>query len=317
MAPPEVTTRAEPRPGYAPATAREGRDAARACRGCGAALGGPYCAACGQADVPADPTLRELLGDLVDNVLSVDGRLAATFRTLVLRPGELTEQYVRGRRAPFLTPLRVYLLCSVVYFAVAAVTPDPIRTISQPTRDVAAVQAGEVRVTVTGAAPEDSADIARSIEGMRRSPNRLLHYVGEVAYRAQANPMLVKQRADEVLPKIMFVLVPLFAALTAALFRGRFRYPSHLAFALHVHAFTFLALVAVELTKASGSIPAAIAVSALAWAAVLAYLVAAVRRVFSTSLVSALARTAALAAVYFVALMLVRLAGMVVALLLL
>jgi hypothetical protein len=288
-----------------------------ACRNCGTPLSGPYCAGCGQRDVRADPTLRELLGDLADNVLNVDGRLAATFRALLLRPGALTVEYVRGRRAPFLTPLRVYLLSSVVYFAIAAVTPDPVRAPTSGRRDVATVQAGEARVQIVGASPEDSAEIARSIETMRRSPNPVVHYVGEMAYRAQSNPALVKQRSDAVLPKIMFLLVPLFAALTALLFRRRFRYPAHLVFALHVHAGTFLALVAVELAKASASIPAVLVVSAVVWPAVLAYLVAAVRRVFATSLGAALARTAALSVIYFVALSLVRVAGIAIALLLL
>ncbi len=143
---------------------------AERCRNCGTPLAGAYCAACGQRDAPADPTLRDLVQELVENVLNVDGRVATTFWTLVRRPGQLTVEFLRGRRAPFFSPLRVYLLCSVLYFAVAAVTPDPLRTISRPSGDVATLQASGARVRVTGVSAEDSAGIARVIEGMRRSP---------------------------------------------------------------------------------------------------------------------------------------------------
>jgi hypothetical protein len=57
----------------------------------------------------------------------------------------------------------------------------------------------------------------------------------------------------EWMPRVMFVLVPLFAGLVALVERrARRRYPAHLVFALHVHAAAFAA----RAVAAAASIPA-------------------------------------------------------------
>jgi Protein of unknown function (DUF3667) len=43
-----------------------------------------------------------------------DGKLGRTLRQLVFAPGEVAAQYVRGRRQPYLNPLRLYLVVFLV-----------------------------------------------------------------------------------------------------------------------------------------------------------------------------------------------------------
>jgi hypothetical protein len=98
------------------------------------------------------------------------------------------------------------------------------------------------------------------------------------------------------LPRLMFVLLPIFALLLAALYRSRL-YAAHLVFALHYHAFAFLALsvdavmqaiarpsfLAVQSGAAQGLSPVAIAaatIAAIAQFSVILYLAAALRRVY-------------------------------------
>jgi len=49
--------------------------------------------------------LQESLGDLV----SLDGTVARSFATLVRAPGQLTVDYLAGRRTGFLSPMRVFI----------------------------------------------------------------------------------------------------------------------------------------------------------------------------------------------------------------
>jgi hypothetical protein len=95
----------------------------RRCLNCGAALHGAFCGACGQRSVPADPTVSELAGDAWQELSGYDGRVAATFRGL-LHPGRLTLEYLQGRRARYLSPVRLYLTVSVIYFLIAATAPQ-------------------------------------------------------------------------------------------------------------------------------------------------------------------------------------------------
>ena len=93
------------------------------CLNCGTALTGPFCSECGQRDIPAYPSVRELAVDAVSEFSGWDGRLALTLRTLVRRPGLLTREFLEGRRARYISPLRVYLTASLVYFLLAASAP--------------------------------------------------------------------------------------------------------------------------------------------------------------------------------------------------
>ena len=76
------------------------------CLNCGADLHGAFCADCGQRAVPANPTIAELAGDAWQELSGYDGRIAATFKGL-LRPGLLTVDYLQGRRARYLSPIRL------------------------------------------------------------------------------------------------------------------------------------------------------------------------------------------------------------------
>ena len=128
-------------------------------------------------------------------------------RLLLTRPGFLSREQMAGRRIRHVSPIRLYLLCSVVYFAVAAFAPS-----------------ATFRITV---APDKAA-----------SPQE----AARLEQRRAALQEAVSATITEWVPRAMFVLVPLFAALVALVDRRSGRhYPQHLYFALHVHAAWFLA----------------------------------------------------------------------------
>ena len=56
-------------------------------------------------------------------LLHLDGKIVKTVKLLVTRPGQLTREFIDGRRARYISPIRVYLTFSVLFFFLAAVTP--------------------------------------------------------------------------------------------------------------------------------------------------------------------------------------------------
>ena len=104
------------------------------CLNCAARLTGPYCAACGQRALPPEPRLRELAGEAWDALVDVDGRVPTTLRLLLASPGELTAQYLAGRRARYVGPLRLYLTCSLAFFLLDAALPARARRVQIDTR---------------------------------------------------------------------------------------------------------------------------------------------------------------------------------------
>jgi hypothetical protein len=87
------------------------------CANCGGAIDGNFCSVCGQRRLRADDlSLRHAWRHLVDQMLDVDGRIFRTLATLFKRPGQLTLDFLEGRRAKYIHPLRLFLVFSAIYF---------------------------------------------------------------------------------------------------------------------------------------------------------------------------------------------------------
>src|SRR5207245_2444814 len=92
------------------------------CPTCGVARRSTFCPDCGERAMrPHDLTLVGLGEQAIEAVAHVDGRLFATFRTLVTRPGVLTESYLRGQRRPYYSPLQTFLVANLIFFAFQSV----------------------------------------------------------------------------------------------------------------------------------------------------------------------------------------------------
>lgn len=218
---------------------RSGESAAL-CLNCGRDTGPAFCPHCGQeAEIRRGPLLavgREVLADW----LSLDSRLLCSLRAL-LRPGRLSELYVAGKRAPFLRPLRLYLLASLALFSTALTLEVPANT------DFDVWIGGElVGVEIGG-------EIKRELSflGDKDSPARWYgQLAAERADRLRQLPRheileLIFGSMRRMLPLALILFVPFLAlALKLLYVRGRARhaqYLDHLAFSLHFQSALFFA----------------------------------------------------------------------------
>lgn len=86
------------------------------CLNCNAQLTGRFCADCGQENVEPKETVWHLFVHFFNDVTHFDGKFFTTMKPLLLKPGFLTNEYVKGRRASYLNPIRMYLFISAVFF---------------------------------------------------------------------------------------------------------------------------------------------------------------------------------------------------------
>ena len=276
------------------------------CLNCGAPLSGAFCSECGQRDIPPYPSTRELAVDAISEFSGWDGRLASTFRTLVQKPGLLTLEFLEGRRVRYISPLRLYLTTSLVYFLLAAAAPT-LRLASGkamfggPT--VAASVSGK-----PGSRPERVANAAaQSLEQQDLTPAEREAALADISRapavmqpflrRAVLDPAGFKRGILENMPRMLFVLLPLFAGIIALFYRHR-KYPEHLYFAIHLYAFIFLALAVAELAKFTQlPIVAAIA-SGLCVISIPTYATLAFRRVYGGSLARTIFKELAIGVIY-------------------
>lgn len=283
-------------------------DSDTTCLNCDAQLGGEYCADCGQRRTDRNPTFREFIAETFRELLDWDGKIPATIRALLARPGLLTEDFLAGRRARWISPLRVYLICSVTYFiANPLVARIAGRSADRPTAVSFVTDAGE-RVSLSDLTAEERDAIARSPIFSRLGAGRL--------ERIEANSDAIGEIIVEAIPKAMFVLMPLFALLTWSLWRsGGARYPAHLYFALHLHAALFASLVLPRVTAALGreALTAGLGLIAVIYSTW--YTGAAMKRVLGGTAGQLIGRGLVLGVVYSVAMLAVVLGIAVVAIL--
>ena len=88
------------------------------CRNCGTEVTGEYCGHCGQREGRADRRFLDAAGEVVGDVFDLDSRFWKTLFFLLFRPGYLSAEFMAGRRARYLPPLRLYLVISFVIFLV-------------------------------------------------------------------------------------------------------------------------------------------------------------------------------------------------------
>jgi hypothetical protein len=93
------------------------------CLNCGTRLGGQYCGNCGQRSRNRLISIWQLLQEAFGDLFELDSRLWRTLSPLLVRPGQLTRDYLEGRRARYMPPFRSYLVLSVIFFVVAFFNP--------------------------------------------------------------------------------------------------------------------------------------------------------------------------------------------------
>lgn len=88
------------------------------CLNCGDPTKGKYCPTCGQRKAAVLLSLRAMLADVLEDQLVLNPTLPRSLAALLFHPGKLTEQYVRGRIVYYVSPFRLYLVSSIVFFLI-------------------------------------------------------------------------------------------------------------------------------------------------------------------------------------------------------
>ena len=96
------------------------------CYNCGTPRSGPFCSECGQKAAPLDPTVHDFVHDFSHEMLHVDGRIFRSVWKLLASPGFLTREQFQGRRARWISPIRLYLIFSLLFFATVSVTASRV-----------------------------------------------------------------------------------------------------------------------------------------------------------------------------------------------
>jgi hypothetical protein len=98
-----------------------------------------FCPACGQSVKVISRPWRDAVGELVTELFDFDGRMLRSLRLLLTRPGFLAYEYINDRRLSYTSPVRMYLVISLVFFFVLPLILPELR-VAGPTQEVSVNQ---------------------------------------------------------------------------------------------------------------------------------------------------------------------------------
>lgn len=77
-----------------------------------------FCRQCGQSAASLNRPFLDVGKEMAHELLDIDGRLWLTIRTMITKPGKLTDEFNQGKRVKYTPPLRLYLAISILFFII-------------------------------------------------------------------------------------------------------------------------------------------------------------------------------------------------------
>lgn len=101
------------------------------CLNCGTPLlaENRFCSNCGQMNRSPRQSLGEWIREFFASFLSVDSKFIHSIIPLLVKPGKLSEDYIAGKRARYIHPIRLYLAVSILMFFVISLNKNPSQTV--------------------------------------------------------------------------------------------------------------------------------------------------------------------------------------------
>jgi hypothetical protein len=235
------------------------------CANCGAERAGSYCSRCGQNDRDYQRALPPLVSELLREAFELDSRLVRTLKLLLWKPGALALEFSKNRRASYVSPIRLYLFVSILFFFFLSLGAE-IGSDDSQERPQVQVQVDAVEDADTGLLlsllEEEQKSRAREI--LNRSDSSIARLVllqiaadlqqedlemlnplfifllGE-AVDAMHDPTSVFRQFMDNLGVGMFVMLPVYALLLKLFYPfGKRYYVENLVFSTHLHTFIYI-----------------------------------------------------------------------------
>lgn len=320
------------------------------CPNCGTPLppAFEFCPTCGQENHELKVPFRHMVYEFVEGITHFDAKVWNTLRAMAV-PGRITAEFLVGRRARYVPPVRLYIFVSLVFFFLLNALMNH-RFDEQGRRDGTAARTDTVRAPVrsgvhttvrdgdsTPVADDGDLSISMTLSDDERTAlkERLPHLS-----RTQVDSVLISmgnprpnwfQRrllmavvhipvGDDAnsyighlvtrsLSLLMFLLMPFLALLLKVFFARKRLYYEHLIFSIHTHTAFFLLFSTLCALGLLMDGVVQLWVVRLTWLGAGAYMLSALRRVYHRSWAATVLLSLAMLIPYAIAFVALALAG--------
>lgn len=266
------------------------------CPNCGWKIegAGNFCSNCGQENHDLNVPLKHLFLDIIENTFHFDSKVFRSIRIILTRPGGITKKFIEGMRSNYVSPARLYVFITAIYFVVFAYNRHHSETeqvqinsiwIEGLKKDGFHSKVGTTQYNFTYEeiallehSPVEKTDSILKSKNIRTTwyQRILVQKIASFALNPNSG-QLISEIAYKNLSFIMFLLMPLFALLLRLVYsRKKFLYFHHFIFALHYHSVLFFFLLLSELSVMFFSY----SFINIAWWAVVLYLLVSIHNVY-------------------------------------
>ncbi len=88
------------------------------CLNCGHTVEENFCPHCGQENIIVKEDALHMVYHAIADYFHFEHKFFGTLSPLLLKPGQLTKEYVAGKRVSFIHPIRLYIFVSIVFFLI-------------------------------------------------------------------------------------------------------------------------------------------------------------------------------------------------------
>lgn len=255
----------------------------KTCLNCDNPVEERFCTHCGQENIEPRHSFHYLFTHFLEDLVHYDGSFWRTMKTLFLRPGKLTREYLEGKRQSQVNPVRMYIFVSFIVFFVMSVFPakevvdtSRERLLDNPDPEIANhvidsvyndLQKNKVltpeQVQEQRALAKKNADLFSGRDSLNIHDDEAPEYLKKVVTkinkvnRSKTKSELVKEIREQfmhILPKVLFVYLPIFAFMLWLVYsKKRWLYYDHGIFTLHYFSMSLLCFMLLSLLSDIGT----------------------------------------------------------------
>ncbi len=211
------------------------------CANCQTVLSGRYCHTCGQSADNHHRSILHLILEAFEGLFHLDGRLWRTLPLIFFRPGTLTKDYMEGRIARHVPPLRTFLVSLLLLiFAAEGAVHKQTHALKHPAGTHASGPQAEVKVEI----PKQDIQLAFGPQGPTGTSEKASHWIETQVEKALKNSDYYTMIVFSWGHRLAILLLPIMAALLTLLYfykREIFIY-DHLLVSMNMLSFIFLGL---------------------------------------------------------------------------
>lgn len=228
------------------------------CLNCGEEVNHTYCPNCGQPNYEPRESFRHIMTHFITDYLHLDEKFFSSLKHLFLKPGFLTNKYNEGQRMKYVHPFRLYIFITIVFFIVQS-TGKPIKAPEKlsevvDTTSFDSTELKEYNDIKLNYNEFDSLHVDSSVEqyierqaalpeSERDSYIQSFFRKKEILARQQdfnLNERIMENFKHNI-PKMMFLMLPLYAMILFLLFRKKkLYYVEHFYHVVFLHSFFYI-----------------------------------------------------------------------------